>query len=62
MTFEARFPGICANECGTRIQAGDSIVFLDGEYAHAVCARAAEKRPTCTTCFMEIAMNGACTC
>ena len=62
MSFPARFPGHCANECGVRIEEGDQIVFLDGEYAHAVCARAADERPVCPACFMEIALNGVCAC
>ena len=64
--FRARFDGVCAAECPERLHPGDMVQYVDGQLVHHGCLPAAapepEPRPVCPSCFMEIALNGACSC
>lgn len=65
--FPARYDGVCAAGCDSRIHPGDTVQFVDGQLVHVECAArllAAEPkpRPVCPDCHMEIALNGACSC
>lgn len=66
MSFEAKCGGRCAAECGTRIDPGDQVEYVDDELVHVGCVPEPESepkpRPVCPNCFMEIALNGACSC
>lgn len=64
MTFRAKYPGVCGNDCGSRIHEGDEVEYVEGVLVHVDCAPTPEPapRPVCPTCFMEIALNGACSC
>lgn len=63
--FTARYAGPCAG-CEERIFGGDEVWFVDDQLVHVGCMPAPERepdpRPVCPTCFMEIALNGACSC
>lgn len=64
--FTARFDGACAADCGNRIHPGDTVQYVDGQLVHHGCIPTEqpepEPRPVCPSCFMEIALNGACSC
>lgn len=64
MTFVAKYDGVCAAECGNRIHPGDHVRYEEGQLVHAACfpVEEPEPRPVCRSCFMEIALNGACSC
>ena len=66
MPFRARYNGTCAADCDHRIHEGDMVQYVDGQLVHHGCLPAAapepEPRPVCPSCFMEIALNGACSC
>lgn len=51
--------------CWQRVKEGDLIVrAVDGAWVHEACPEAAivAERPVCGTCFLEVAVNGACGC
>jgi hypothetical protein len=55
--FPARYSGRCATDCGSRIEPGDDVCFVDDELVHADCAdqpkrQAVTERPVCTQCWM----------
>lgn len=64
--FRARYDGVCAADCGNRIHPGDTAQYVEGQLVHHGCVPdekpEPEPRPVCSTCFMEIALNGACQC
>lgn len=64
MSFRAKYNGVCGNDCGERIHEGDEVEYVEHVLVHVDCAPAPEPepRPVCPTCFMEIALNGACQC
>jgi hypothetical protein len=37
-TFEARYPGTCAADCGQRIHPGQNVTYVDEQLVHATCA------------------------
>jgi hypothetical protein len=41
MTFTARYRGRCAASCGSAIEPGDEVVYVDDELVHAGCEEAA---------------------
>lgn len=48
--------------CEEQIKVGERAEFVgDEELQHVSCEPPAP-RPVCTDCFMEIALNGACSC
>lgn len=68
MTFQARYSGPCAADCGHWIQPGDLIrgagdSHTDG-YVHAVCPAddLTVARTPCPRCFQVPAANGLCGC
>ena len=65
MTSLARFNGSCAGAgCDAPIDPGDIVEYTDDQLVHEGCHPAPERppRPVCSVCFMEIALNGACSC
>lgn len=68
--FPARYDGVCAAGCDSRIHPGDSVQFIEDQLVHIECTARLlaqpepepEPRPTCPKCFTEIALNGACLC
>jgi hypothetical protein len=64
--IEARRPGTCP-ACEQPIHVGDRITPdpFDGAgatWVHEKCPLTRAPRPVCTSCFMEIALNGECSC
>ena len=59
-TFQARYSGPCAAECGVHIAAGDEVRFVDDELMHAGCADredqpdqgSARRETPCSECHM----------
>lgn len=66
MTFNARYSGRCAADCGEQITPGDEVEFVDGQLVHEGCTPTPQverdPRPVCLECFTESALNGACAC
>jgi len=65
MTFLAKFNDRCASPiCDDPIDPGDIVEYIDDQLVHQGCLPPAESkpRPVCATCFMEIALNGECSC
>ncbi len=65
MTFLARYNGSCAGAgCDDPIDPGDIVEYVDDQLVHEGCRPPAEPapRPICPTCWMEIALNGSCSC
>lgn len=65
--FPARFDGVCAAKCDSRIHPGDMVQYVEDKLVHHGCLPAEEPaepepRPVCGECFMEIALNGECSC
>lgn len=64
--FRARYNGDCAAGCGNRVHEGDMVQFVEGQLVHVGCIPdeqpEPEPRPVCPECFLEIAVNGACSC
>lgn len=58
MTFEAKYPGMCAY--GDRIEPGDVCTYVDGEIAHTECDAGYDLRTpkVCPDCHLEHA--GGC--
>lgn len=55
MTFEARYGGRCAADCGDPIRPGDDVQYIADELVHAECAPTAPPRPErapCPTCYL----------
>jgi hypothetical protein len=63
MTFLARLNSPCAG-CDDPIDPGDIVEYFEDELVHEGCRPqpAPAPRPVCPICFMEIALNGACSC
>lgn len=58
MSFEAKYPGLCA-ACDEGIKPGASVTYVNDQLVHARCP---ESRTPCLSCFMVPAANGACGC
>lgn len=62
MSFEAKYSGVCT-ACDERITPGERVEYGDGDRVqHVECPPDPEPRPVCPNCFMEIALNGMCSC
>ena len=66
IAIEAQYAGVCF-ACEGSIRIGELITPdpLDGAaetWMHARCPADPPPRPVCTSCFMEIAISGACGC
>ncbi len=55
-TFRARYPGRCAADCGTRIEVGDEVVYLDDVVIHADCDTPTPEKPVdiCPRCHLTL--------
>lgn len=55
-TFEAKYNGRCAADCGWPIQEGEQVAYVDDQLVHADCARDASLRKPepviCSTCWL----------
>jgi len=66
--FPARYDGVCAADCDSRIHPGDTVQFVDGQLVHLECTARLlaqpepEPRPVCPSCWLEISVSGACGC
>lgn len=64
MTFHAKHPDRCAGSCAEPIEVGDEVEYIDDQLVHFGCTPTAEPepRPICPDCFLEIPLNGVCSC
>lgn len=62
-TIEARHPGLCT-ACDESFDVGEPLTrnAEDTAWVHVTCPEPPAPRPVCPECFMEIALNGACSC
>lgn len=64
--FPARYDGACAADGGNRIHPRDMVQFVEGHLVHVGCIPDEQPEPypwpVCPTCFLEIPLNGACSC
>lgn len=64
--FRARYNGRCAAECGHRVHEGDMVQYVGGQLVHVGCIPDERPEPAprhvCPSCFVEIALNGECSC
>lgn len=61
--FEAQYHGRCAAECGSAIEPGDEVVYVNDELVHVECEgaelrRVVKEEKTCTVCWLI--MPGSC--
>ncbi|MBD8477588.1 hypothetical protein [Microbacterium sp. CFBP 8794] len=58
VVIEAQKPGECES-CTYGIRPGQNITPAPNGWEHTQCPQA---RQVCSVCFIEVAMNGACSC
>lgn len=60
-TVQAQIETTCA-DCDQRIRVGQPIVLAGGAgWVHDACPQV-NPRPVCQTCFLEVPLNGECSC
>jgi hypothetical protein len=59
--IEAQHPGVCA-DCERTFPVGTPIRNDGDGWVHVECPPGPAPRPVCPGCFMETALNGACSC
>lgn len=65
MTFLAKYASVCPGQgCEDPIDIGDIVEWVEGHVVHEGCMPPPEvkPRPVCTDCWMEVALNGSCSC